>query len=212
MLAEHRPDIVIDASGPLQAMDYNVPRACIAAGSHCCDIADGREFVAGIGVLDAEARRAGVVLLTRASSVPALSGATVRELANGFARVRAVEAPLSASNQAAAGPAVAAAILGQVGRKLRLFRGGRWIERFGWQELQRQRFTVQGAAPISGRLVALADTPDLELLPDRLPGHPAVSFRAGTELALQNLAIWLSSWPVRWGWLSNLSGYARCKS
>ena len=43
-------------------------------------IADGRDFVSGIGVLDAEARTAGVVAISGAFSVPALSGAVVRAL------------------------------------------------------------------------------------------------------------------------------------
>ena len=33
LLAELRPDLVIDAAGPFQDSDYRVPRACIAAGS-----------------------------------------------------------------------------------------------------------------------------------------------------------------------------------
>jgi hypothetical protein len=46
--------------------------------------------------------------------------------------------------------------------------------------------------------VALADVPDLDLIPDMLPGRPAVTFRAGTEIALQILGLWLLSWPIRW--------------
>ncbi len=41
--------------------------------------------------------------------------------------------------------------------------------------------------------------PDLALLPDRLPGKPAVSFFAGTDAPWHNLGLWLLSWPVRWG-------------
>lgn len=204
ILSELRPAIVIDASGPFQAMGYQVPTACIAAGVHYCDIADGRDFVCGIGSLDAAARAAGVVVIAGGSSVPALSGAVARALVDGIDLVHAVEMAISASNRATAGPAVAAAILGQVGRPLRLFRAGRWVERFGWQEMRRQGFSVPGAAPIRGRLVGLADVPDLVLLPDRLPGFPGCSFRAGTELDVQNLVLWLGSWVVRWGWVAGL--------
>lgn len=209
ILSEQQPAIVVDASGPFQAMGYQVPEACIAAGVHYCDIADGRDFVCGIGTLDAAARAAGVAVIAGGSSVPALSGAVVRALAGGIDRVHAVEMAISASNRATAGPAVAAAILGQVGQPLHLFRAGRWVERFGWQEMRRQGFSVPGSAPIRGRLVGLADVPDLALLPGRLPGTPGCSFRAGTELDIQNLALWLGSWAVRWGWVAGLGRLAK---
>ncbi len=204
----HRPAILVDASGPFQSMDYAVPRACIAAGVHYCDIADGREFVCGIGCLDEAARNAGVTVISGASSVPALSGAVVRELAGGLDRVTAVEMAITGSNRATAGPAVAKAILGQVGHAHQLFRGKRSIQVFGWQEQQRQDFVIPEVAPIRNRLVALADVPDLALLPDRLPGRPGCTFRAGTELDFHNRALWLGSWLVRFGLLDGLSSLA----
>ena len=205
-LALHRPAVVVDASGPFQAMDYTVPRACVAAGVAYCDIAEGREFVCGIAELDAEARQAGVAVIAGASSVPALSGAVVRDLTAGLDRVRAVEMAISASNQASVGRAVTAAIVGQVGRPVTVWRQCRWLRSHAWQEIGRQDFALTGKQPITGRLVALADVPDLALLPARLAGRPAVRFRAGTELALHNLALWLVSWPVRFGFLRRLAG------
>lgn len=90
-LDAHRPAIVVDASGPFQAMDHIIPKACIAAGVHYVDIADSRDFVCNIVMLDDAAKAAGIVLFSGASSVPALSGAAVRQLARGMDRVRAVE-------------------------------------------------------------------------------------------------------------------------
>ena len=197
-LREHCPAILVDASGPFQTMDMAVPRACIANGVHYLDIADARAFVIGIAELDEAARSAGVTVISGASSVPALSGAVVRQLAHEMDTVDAVEMAISASNRASAGPAVAASILSQAGQPLRLWSGKRWSERIGWQGLRRLSFAVTGQSPIAPRFVALVDVPDLALLPDRLPGRPAVSFRAGTELHSQNLALWLASWPVRW--------------
>lgn len=204
-LADHRPTVVVDASGPFQAMDHRVPQACVAASVHYCDIADGRDFVCGIGALDPLAKAARVAVVAGASSVPALSGAVVRALGEGVDRVEAIEMAISGSNRATAGPAVAAAILGQVGRRLRLRRAGRWVDRFGWQEMRRQDFAIRGTTPVRQRLVALVDVPDLQLMPERLAGHPACSFSAGTELDVQNVVLWLASWPVRWGWISSLT-------
>jgi hypothetical protein len=203
-LRDQCPAVLVDASGPFQTMDDAVPRACIAAGVHYCDIADSRDFVIGIGRLDEAARAAGVVVIAGASSVPALSGAVVRELASGLNQVTAVEIAISASNRATAGPAVAKAILGQVGKPIRLREGGRWREKFGWQEPVRRTFTVGGQRPLLNRLVALADVPDLQLLPDRLPGRPACTFRAGTELSMHNHALRLASWLVRAGLIADL--------
>ena len=92
---------------------------------------------------------------------------------------------------------------------MRRWRGGRWARGHGWLELRRQGVQVAGVPPIRPRLTAIADVPDLDLLPDRLPGRPAVTFRAGTELAAHNLALWLLSWPVRWRWLRSLAPLAR---
>ena len=188
-LAARRPFAVVDAAGPFQGSSYAVAEACMAAGCHYLDIADGRDFVAGIGALDARARAAGVAVISGASSVPALSGAAARHLAAGLDEVRDVAVAISASHRAAAGASVTRAILSYVGRPVRLWRGGRWTEAFGWGERRRESFAVAGIAPIRGRLVGIADVPDLALLPDRLPGRPAVTFRAGTEFDVANLAL-----------------------
>lgn len=208
-LEEHKPSIVVDASGPFQAMDHAIPTACIAAGVHYVDIADSRDFVCGIRALDDAARAASVVLLSGASSVPALSGAAVRDLARGMDRIRAVEMAISSSNKATAGPAVSAAILSQVGQPMRIWRGQRWARAFGWQELRSIRFRCAGTEAITGRRVGLVDVPDLSLLPERLAGRPAVSFRAGTELWFQNWTLWLASWLVRARFITTLAPLAQ---
>jgi NAD(P)-dependent dehydrogenase (short-subunit alcohol dehydrogenase family) len=200
-LAEHRPFALVDAAGPFQGQDHRVARAALTAGCHYLDIADGRDFVAGIAALDAEARAAGVACISGASSLPALSGAAVRRLAAGIDRVAAVEIALSASSRGTAGRSVVDAILSYLGRPVRLRRGGRWTEAIGWQELRAHAFHVRSVPPLRRRLVALAEVPDLDLLPRRLPGDPAVAFRAGTDSALHMLGLWLLSWPVRWGWM-----------
>ncbi len=205
-LLEHRPFAVVDAAGPFQCSGYEVAQATIEAGCHYLDIADGRAFVTGISALDGAARQAGVAVLSGASSLPALSGAAAAELAKGLDRVTAVEIVLSASSRGTAGRSVTAAILSYLGKPVALRRGQRPHRTYGWQELQRHHFTVAGKSPLRRRLVAIAEVPDLDLLPERLPGRPAVSFLAGTEVGLHNLGLWLLSWPVRWGWIRSASG------
>jgi predicted dinucleotide-binding enzyme len=207
VMARHRPDLVIDAAGPFQASGTMVVEACVAMRIPYLDLADARDFVTGIARFDAEARAAGVAIVSGASSVPALSGAVARHLAEGMDRVTQVDIAISASSRAAVGPSVARAILSYVGRPVRLWRGRREAEGYGWQELRRERFTIAGHQPLA-RWIALADVPDLEVLPQQLPGRPEVTFRAGTELGFQMIALWLLSWPVRWKWATSLRGLA----
>ena len=117
----------------------------------------------GIGVLDAQARAAGVPVLAGASSVPALSGAVVRHLSQSMETVTAVEVAITASNRASAGTSVAAAILSYVGKPIRLWRGQRQTTATGWQELRREDFSLQDGTSLDRRWLALADVPDLDL-------------------------------------------------
>ena len=206
VLTRTTPDLVIDAAGPFQGSDYRVPLACLRTRIPYLDLADARGFVTGVGALDAAAREAGVAVVAGASSVPALSGAVARELATTLDQVFSIEIAISASKRATAGGSVVAAILSYLGRPIKLWRGRRWDEGFGWQELARERFELDDGTTLGGRFVALADVPDLDLLPEMLPGRPAVLFRAGTESALQTVGLWLLGWPVRW---LQLDGMAR---
>lgn len=208
LLAEHRPDLLIDAAGPFQGSGHQVPLACARASVPYLDLADARAFVAGIASLDEAAREAGVAIVAGASSVPALSGAVARRLGEGLDAVRAVEISISASNRATGGRSVAAAILSYVGRPIRLWRGRSWTSGWGWQELRRETFVIEGEPALKGRWLALADVPDHDLMSDMLPGRPAVTFRAGTDVALQTLGLWLLSWPVRWLGVASLARLA----
>jgi len=138
-LERHRPWAVVDAAGPFQSSDQRLPQACAEAGVHYVDLADSPAFVSAAGLMDSAARSAGVSVRSGASSVPALSGAVVRDLAAGLDRATAVEMSISASNQATVGPSVISAILSYVGRPMRLWRGQRWTTGYGWQELRRER-------------------------------------------------------------------------
>jgi hypothetical protein len=55
----------------------------------------------------------------------------------------------------------------------------------------------------------LCEVPDLDLLPERLPGRPAVSFRAGTDSRLQNLGLAAMARLVRLGLIRDLSHWRR---
>jgi hypothetical protein len=208
ILDEHKPFLLIDAAGPFQQSDHQVAEACIAAGVHYIDLADARDFVRMIGLLDEQARAAGICVISGASSVPALSGAVVADITHDMDQISSIAISISASNHATAGASVASAILSYVGKPVRVWRGRRWQERTGWHMLKRETYAIAGK-PGLRRLVALADVPDHDLLVNDTRGRPSVIFRAGPEFAFQTLALWLLSWPVVWGWLASLQGMGR---
>ena len=195
---------VVDAAGPFQGGDYRLPMAAIAAGVHYLDLADARDFVAGFGTLDAAAREAGVIALTGASSTPALSNAALDVLTAGWSRVDRVEIAIMPGNRAPRGLSVVRAILSYAGRPVRVFDGGGWRQRPGWGMTVRR--------PIAGlgrRWLALAETPDLDIIPGRFAVRERAIFRAGLELSALHLGLLIATVPVRLGLLRSLSPLAR---
>ncbi|QQS13211.1 MAG: DUF4166 domain-containing protein [Rhodospirillales bacterium] len=194
-LARIAPSIVIHVAGPFQGRDYGVAEACVAMGAHYVDLADAREFVAGIGALNMAAVRAGVVVASGASSVPALSGAVVDALAAGLSRVDAIDIAIAPGNRAPRGRATIAAIVGRAGQAISVWEEGRWRRRVAWHDLRRRAF----GDGIGRRWLSLCDVPDLTLFPARYGVRERVAFHAGLELSTLHLGLWALAWPVRWG-------------
>ena len=88
---------LVHTAGPFQGQDYSVARAAIDAGCHYIDLADGRAFVAGIGILNAQASAAGVSVVSGASTVPALSSSVVDRYRERFRRLDAIRMGLSSA-------------------------------------------------------------------------------------------------------------------
>jgi saccharopine dehydrogenase-like NADP-dependent oxidoreductase len=176
--------LVIHAAGPFRAGDYAAARPCITAGAHYFDFADGREFVVGIGALDAAARAAGVLVVSGVSTVPALTAAMVAELAGEFAAVEAIDAALSPGGRNPRGAATIASVLAYLGRPVRATVNGRAVARIGWGDAR----TFEFPPPMGVRRVHSCDAPDTELFP-RLFGAKTVRFAAGLELNAINAAL-----------------------
>jgi hypothetical protein len=190
-LAALRPTVLINATGPYQAQDYRVARAAIAAGVHYIDLADARAFVTGIVALDGEARPADVLVVSGASSVPAVSGAVLAAHAGRLERVTAVETVIAPANSFDPGIGTTRSILGSLGKPLGPAFAG---SGHGWQGLTRRRL-----AGLGGRWASLCDAPDLELLPARHPGLRDVRVYAALEVGALHLGLWGLSWLARAG-------------
>lgn len=193
-LVDAGASLVINTVGPFQRRDHSVARAAIEAGSHYVDLADAREFVCSVSALDHSARARGVLVVSGASSVPALAAAVVDHFAAQFAELREIEHGISSSSRVP-GTATLEAVLQTCGRPISQWREGAWTTVHGGQALRRHRFS----APAMTRWIGNVDVPDLTLFPDRYPGVRTVRFGAGVELASVQWPFWLLSWLVRCG-------------
>ncbi|MGE0385179.1 MAG: saccharopine dehydrogenase family protein [Gammaproteobacteria bacterium] len=202
-LARLGAGVLIHTAGPFQGQDYTVASACIDAGCHYVDIADGRAYVGGIDALDARARSAGVLVASGASSLPALSSAAVDRLLPRFERIESIRLGITSSSRPP-GIATMRGVLGYVGRPIRRLESGRIRTVHGWQDLHLRRYP----APLGRRLLGACDVPDLELFPRRYPGLHTVTFHAGLGMAATTLATWGFSWLVRAGAIADLADHA----
>ena len=188
-----RSFLVIHTAGPFQGADYHVAELCLEAGAHYLDLADAREFVAGIGRLDGEARGRGLLVASGVSSTPAITSALVASVASDFAQIEEIHIALSPGNQNPRGAATIAAVLSYLGRTIRIWQDGRWVERPGWGDAHR----LQLPPPVGRRRVHNCEVPDLELFPT-LFGARTVRFSAGLELNFLNYLLSLRALPSRW--------------
>ncbi|WGW02330.1 SDR family oxidoreductase [Tropicibacter oceani] len=181
-LAEH--DVIVDAAGPFHAYGddpYRLARAAIAQGVHYLDLSDNAGFCADIARLDAEARAAGLCVISGLSSVPALSSAAVQALAAGKTP-QMIDSAILPGNRSPRGLSVMQSILEQAGRPIMVWRGGRWTRANGWSAPA--RYDLPGGVTRQGWLI---EVPDLRLFPAHFNAETVV-FRAGLEL-----------WVMRYG-------------
>ncbi|HEX7815568.1 saccharopine dehydrogenase family protein [Dyella sp.] len=202
-LAALAPQLVIHAAGPFQSQDYHVAHAAIACGSDYVDLADARQFVADIGRLDGPAREAGRLVVSGASTLPALSAAAIDHLRDRFSRLDSIEHAISPGNRTPRGDATVAAILNYCGHRVPIWRDGTWTHAYGWLSTRRAPFLSAGS-----RFVGVCDVPDNVLFPERYRGVRSVTFRAGLELYRLHFGLWTFAWLARWGLIRHLPRHA----
>ena len=202
-LKELRVGTVIHTAGPFQGQDYSVARAAINAGCHYIDLADGRQFVAGIEALDAAAKARGLTITSGASSVPALSSAVVDRYLPEFERLDSIRIGIS-SGARAPGLATVRGVFSYAGKPIKTLRGGSWITEHGWRGLERHQFP----SPVGRRWLGTCDVPDLDVLPRRYPAVKAVTFQAGFASALGHLVVWGFAGLVQAGLIKSMTSLA----
>ncbi len=190
------PDVVVDAAGPFHAYSgdpYALVRTCLESGVHYLDLSDDADFTAGISAMNETAEGSGCFALSGVSSVPALSSVVVAELAERLTDLRVIESAILPGNRAPRGLSVIASILNQMGRPMRVWRGGAWREVPAWSD--RRVYHLNAATKRAARLITV---PDITLFPARF-GARSVLFRAGMELWVMNNGLVLFGWLRRAG-------------
>lgn len=206
-LAQHlyalKTNVLISTAGPFQGQTYQVAQAAIDAGVHYIDIADGRDFVCGITALDESAKTNNVLVVSGASSVPALSAAIIDHYKPEFAELHELDYGISTSEKTP-GLATAAGVLNYCGKPLRQWHDGTWRTVYGWQDLRRYRFQ----SGLGTRWLANCDIPDLALFPTRYPSLRSMRFQAGLGLKLTQFGTWVLAGLVCKGFISNAASLA----
>lgn len=182
-LTAHRPDLVVDASGPFQDygdQEYRVVEACIDARVNYLDFADAADFVFGVSQFDARARTANVFVLSGVSSFPVLTAAVLREIAKEMDIV-SVHGGIAPSPYAGIGLNVMRAVVGYAGAPVKLLRGGTQLAGTGLGESMRYTIAPPGRLPLRNIRFSLVEVPDLQVIP---PDHPTMT------------DIWMGAGPV----------------
>lgn len=202
-LQQIKPDIVIHTSGPFQSQGYEVAEACIEYGAHYIDLADAREFVAGIHTLNEKAKQAGVMVVSGASSVPCLTAALIDHYQHEFAVLESVDYGITTAQKTTRGIATTAAILSYTGKPFTALQEGKPSHVYGWQNLHGRRYSGLG-----WRLLGNCNIPDLDIFPQRYPTLKTLRFSAGIEISFIHVTLWALSWLVRIGLIKNLEAAA----
>jgi hypothetical protein len=210
-LAAIAPDIVIDASGPFQSYGddrYRIVEACLTCGAHYLDLADGSDFVAGIGAYDDRAKAAGVYVLSGVSSFPVLTAAAVRRLSAGMTVVKGIRGGIAPSPYAGIGENVIRAIAGYAGRPIRRKRDGAFGTGYPLTEQRRYTIAPPNHVPLGNRLFSLVDVPDLQVLATLWPQANEIWMGAAPVPEVLHRLLTVLAQAVRWRLLPSLSPIA----
>jgi hypothetical protein len=210
-LDTHRPDIVIDASGPFQAYGddaYRLVEACIRHGVSYLDLADGSDFVAGVGAFEPAAREAGVFVLSGVSSFPVLTAAVVRRLAREMTIVETIGGGIAPSPFAGVGENVIRAIASYAGQPVLLRRAGQQAAGHPFTETMRYTISPGGKVPLRDTLFSLVDVPDLRALAESWPEAKTIWMGAGPVPEILHRALAVLARLVKWKLIRSLSPLA----
>jgi saccharopine dehydrogenase-like protein len=199
------PAVLIDTVGPFQRRDRKLAATCIDLGIHYLDLADGREFVQDVGTLNTAAVENNVLVVSGASTLPALSSAVIENLATAFSDIEEIDIGIAPAISGPRGLATIRSVLGYVGRPVPVWREAKMGWARGWGDTQRHRYPL----PVGLRNLSLIDVPDTSLIPLKFPTVRHLAVRAGHEVPLVHHALRALGVLVTIGVIRDLAGHAR---
>jgi saccharopine dehydrogenase-like protein len=200
-----RPSVVVDTVGPFQARSLALARACAEGRIHYIDLADSRLHVCSIAELDPIARETATLIVSGASTVPALTTAVVDELIRDLVTLDAIDVGISPGHRGPRGVATVESILSYCGRRIPAFRNAMSTTEFGWGGLHRHGYP----APVGSRWLSNVDVPERNLWPSRYRALRSIRLAAGLELSVLHLALSAAARLVRLGAIRSLVPRAR---
>lgn len=200
-----RPSAVVDTVGPFQARSLALALGCAEGRIHYVDLADSRRHVCSIVELDAIACERDTLIVSGASTVPALTTAVVDELARDLVTIDAIDVGISPGHRAPRGVATVESILSYCGREIPAFKHGTPSTEFGWGDLHRHGYP----APVGSRWLSNVDVPERSLWPSRYPALRSIRLAAGLELSVLHLTLSAAARLVRLGVIRSLVPRAR---
>jgi len=206
-----KPDLVVDATGPFQLYGddpYRVVKACIKHDAHYMDLADGVQFVNGIGQFDAEARARNLFVLSGVSTFPVLSSAAIRRLARGMDKVTDIKGGIAPSPYAGVGLNVLRAIAGYAGKPVEIIRDGHRTKSYALTDSFDYTIAPPAHLPLRSRCFSLMDVPDITVLPKHWPDLNSMWMGAAPEPAIFHSVFRWLAWLVRLRLLPTLSPLA----
>ena len=178
-LAECRADVVVDCTGRFEVPETGLVEAAIGARCHYVDLSQSRAFVGNIGRFDSGARAAGISVTAGAAMAPALTYAVVEALTGAWLAIDSIDVAILPDNRSSRGRQAEEDALGWAGKALDMFTEGQWQRRRGWSG--NRSVTADG---LGRRAAALANLPDLDLLPRRFQPRLRAACDIGLELPL----------------------------
>ena len=202
-LKKMKPKLVIHTCGPFQGQNTFVAETTIKAGINYIDLSDDRAYVKKMHSLNHLAQTNNVMVITGASTVPALSSAVLTYVKDKFAidTFETVRIGISPGQKTARGLATTQAVLSYIGKVLKPWPGNE-KKRFGWQDTYLQHYPN-----INSRLMGNCEAPDLDCLHEHFKIQK-LNFSAGMESKLLHRMIWLLSWLIRLGLPIKLKNHA----
>ena len=127
------------------------------------------------------------------SSTPAITSTLIAQLAPEFGQIEEIHTALSPGNQNPRGEATIAAVLSYLGRTIRCWRNGQWVERPGWGDVTKLMFPL----PVGRRRVHNCEVPGAGAVSSQFQAE-TVRFSAGLELNTLNYLLSFCAMLSRW--------------